>query len=308
MPKRRVALGLLGLLGSAAVAIGLAVGMGSKGSNPWPEEVSLPSGFQPEGIAAGPGTSFFVGSIPTGAVYRGDVATGEGAVVVAGRPGRSAIGLEEADGRLFVAGGATGRAFIYDSRSGRDVAAVLLGSMPPTFVNDVVVTATAAFFTDSLNPVIYRVDRATLEVTPVALTGDIAFAPGFNTNGIEATLDDQTLVIVQTNTGRLFTVDAMTGSTRRIELADGGFLPGGDGLLLTGRTLHVVQNIENQVTVVRLDADLTVGTVLARIADPRFDAPTTVTAFGDRLYVVNARIALADPAAAAYQVVAVPRP
>ena len=46
----------------------------------FPEEISLPTGFRPEGIAIGNGTTFYVGSIPTGAVYRGDLRTGEGAV------------------------------------------------------------------------------------------------------------------------------------------------------------------------------------------------------------------------------------
>jgi hypothetical protein len=37
---------------------------------PFPERIALPNGFQPEGIAIGRGTTFYVGSIPTGAVYR----------------------------------------------------------------------------------------------------------------------------------------------------------------------------------------------------------------------------------------------
>ena len=37
----------------------------------FPETIPLPTGFQPEGIAIGNGTTFYVGSIPTGAVYRG---------------------------------------------------------------------------------------------------------------------------------------------------------------------------------------------------------------------------------------------
>ena len=38
--------------------------------------VPLPDGFQPEGIAT-KGRAFFVGSIPTGAIYKGDLKTGE---------------------------------------------------------------------------------------------------------------------------------------------------------------------------------------------------------------------------------------
>ena len=34
----------------------------------FPETIPLPNGWQPEGIAIGRGTTFYVGSIPTGAV------------------------------------------------------------------------------------------------------------------------------------------------------------------------------------------------------------------------------------------------
>ena len=52
----------------------------------FPETLPLPNGFQPEGISIGNGTTFYVGSIPTGAVYRGDLRTGTGAVLVPGDP------------------------------------------------------------------------------------------------------------------------------------------------------------------------------------------------------------------------------
>src|SRR6266540_5200249 len=72
------------------------------------EVISLPNNFQPEGIAAGEGTTFYVGSIPTGAVYRGDLKTGEGEVLVPPQDGHSSIGLKY-DSRsdlFFVVGGA----------------------------------------------------------------------------------------------------------------------------------------------------------------------------------------------------------
>jgi sugar lactone lactonase YvrE len=90
-------------------------------------------------------------------------------------------------------------------------------------VNDVVVTKTSAWFTDSFRAVLYRVpivhkqlgDPSTVEVLP--LTGDFALAEGFNANGIELTPDRERLVIVQSNTGRLFSVDPETGVTDEIE-------------------------------------------------------------------------------------------
>lgn len=274
-----------------------------------PAVVELPTGFQPEGIAAGEGTTLYVGSIPTGAVYRFDATTGAGAELVPAAAGRAAIGLAVAGDRLFVAGGGTGQAFVYDAATGRDIAALALAPIGagPTFVNDVVVTGGEAWFTDSRRPVLYRVDRASLAVTTVPLTGALTYTDGFNANGIEATADGSTLLVVQTNTGLLFAVDPATGSSRRIEVDRGATLPGGDGLVLDGDELAVVQNSQQQVTVLRLAADLATAETVATVTDPGFDAPTTAALVGDRYYVVNARFAVADPGQAEYRVVSVPR-
>jgi len=131
----------------------------------FPETIPLPNGFRPEGISIGNGTTFYVGSIPTGAVYRGDLRTGTGAVLVPGATGRAAIGVEFDRGLLYVAGGPTGKAFLYASETGALVREVQLALEPvdpsnPTFVNDVVVTRDAAYFTDSRRAAIYRLDLA----------------------------------------------------------------------------------------------------------------------------------------------------
>ena len=79
-----------------------------------------------------------------------------------------------------------------------------------------------------------------------------------------------------------------TGATRRIDL--GGYvLEGGDGLLLHGRTLYVVQNRLNKIAVFRLTGDLRRGTLTRTITDPDFYVPTTIDRLGSRIYAVNAR-------------------
>ncbi len=262
------------------------------GSAAFPQRIALPDGFQPEGIAI-VGEQFYVGSIPTGAVYRGSLRTGRGAVLVPGRGGRAAIGVDVARGRIFVAGGPTGKAFVYDARSGADVATLQL-TTSATFVNDVVVTRSAAWFTDSTNQVLYRVPLSRdgrpgpqSAVRTVPLTGDIHYTSGFNANGIDATPDGRTLVIVQSNTGKLFTVTT-AGVAREIGLG-GDNVRNGDGILLDGRTLYVVQNQNNVVAKIALAANLRSGRVVRRIADPDFDVPTTIDDLGRRLYAVNAR-------------------
>jgi sugar lactone lactonase YvrE len=282
-------------LAAVAVAVGAAVlgGLPAAGGPAFPERIDLPDGFAPEGIAFGRGHTFFVGSIPTGAVYRGDLRSGEGDVLVPAAPGRQAIGLDvDRRNRLFVAGGPTGRAFVYDAATGALLAEYLL-TTSPTFVNDVVVTRDGAYFTDSLQQQLYRVPigpggalGATAETIP--LSGDIGFVPGFNVNGIDATPNGRTLVIVQSNLGKLFTVDPRTGVAAEIDLG-GETVTAGDGILLDGKTLYVVRNQQNRIAVVALASDLRSGTLLTHLTSPGFSVPTTIAELGKRLYAVNAR-------------------
>ncbi|HYE77853.1 MAG TPA: superoxide dismutase, partial [bacterium] len=135
----------------------------------------------------------------------------------------------------------------------------------------------------------------------------LVYQSGFNVNGIDATPNGRTLVVVQSNTGRVFTVDARTGTTREIDLGD-ELVRFGDGLLLEGRTLYVVQNRLNLVAVISLAPDLSSGRVLARVTNQDFDVPTTIAALGNRLYVVNARFGTEPTASSAYWVTGFPKP
>ena len=278
-------------------------------ARPFPDAIPLPTGFQPEGIDIR-GTSFYVGSIPTGAVYRGDVRTGTGSVLVPPQTGRNAIGLDvDARGRIFVAGGPTGQAYVYDAETGGSLASYQLAAGAPTFVNDVVVTKDAAWFTESMQAVLYRVPigrngrlGAQADVETVPLAGDFELAAGFNVNGIDATPSGKTLVVVQSNLGRLYTVDPDTGEADLVELS-GGDVRFGDGILLDGRTLYVVQNQLNRVAVVRLGHGLASGTIVEHLTDPALDVPTTIAEFGRWLYAVNARFGIPDPGTEDYSVI-----
>ena len=260
----------------------------------FPATIALPNGWQPEGIAVGDGSTFYVGSIPTGAVYRGDLRTGKGATLVQGATGRAAIGVEHDRGRIFVAGGMTGKAFVYNARTGALVREVQLPTGgAATFVNDVVVTKRAAFFTDSNRDVLYRLGLSkngapAATASALQLTGDFQLVGGFNLNGIDATPDGKTLVVVQSVTGKLFRVVAASGVTKAIDLG-GALVTNGDGLLLHGRTLYVVQNRDNKIAVVALAKGLASGRVARAITNPAFDVPTTIDRQGSRIYAVNAR-------------------
>jgi sugar lactone lactonase YvrE len=281
-------------------------------AQPFPEIIPLPSGFQPEGIASGRGSTAFVGSLGEGAIYGVDLRTGAGEILVPGT-GTQAVGLsfDRRTGFLFVSGGVTGTASVYDSRTGAVVASIEL-SVSPTFINDVIVTRDAAYFTDSFAPVIHRVALKrngrlvdSVDVQSIPLSGDFQFAPGaFNANGIESTPGGKSLIIVNSANGELYKVEASTGFASLIDLG-GDTLPDGDGLLLEGKTLYVVQNSLNQIAVVKLSNDHASGSVEEVISDPDLDVPSTIATFGRSLYAVNARFGTPPTPFTEYDVVKV---
>jgi hypothetical protein len=284
--RRTIMLVTMVLLVTASVA-------GAKGQ--FPNRIALPNGWAPEGIAISPGGTFYSGSIPTGAIYRGSLRTGKGAVFIPAQAGRQAVGLShDGRGRLFVAGGPTGDGYVYDARTGGTLRTYDFASSPPaTFVNDVVATRTAAYFTESNRPVLYRVALGPggapgASFQTLNLTGDYVQGPGFNVNGIDATPDGRTLVIVQSGTGKLFTVAPRTGVAKLIDLG-GATVTNGDGILLDGRTLYVVRNQNNLIAVVLLSRDFGSGRIVREVTNPGFSVPTTIDDFGDRLYAINAR-------------------
>jgi sugar lactone lactonase YvrE len=148
------------------------------------------------------------------------------------------------------------------------------------------VTRTAAYFTDSLKPVLYVYDRSDGTTSTLPLGGDYVQQPGFNANGIAATPNGKRLIIVQSNTGKLFTVNPKTGEAGLIEAPA---VPMGDGILLRGKRLYVVRNTANVVVELRLRDHFTRATRTATLTDAAFDIPTTIARHGDRLYVINAR-------------------
>ncbi|MFI9843849.1 superoxide dismutase [Nonomuraea sp. NPDC051941] len=275
-----------------------------------PDTFALPNGFQPEGIAIGPGPYAYFGSRASGDIYRADLRTGGGSVISKG-PGTPSLGLKtDGRGRLFVAGGTGGDARVIDLRTGEVVKSYKL-TADPAFVNDVILTGRAAYFTDSRNPVLYKLalgrgGALPGEAVKIPLSGAIQYTTGNNANGIAPSPDRESLLIVQSNTGKLFEVDPSSGVTTEVDLG-GESLVNGDGLLLEGRTLYAVQNRLNAIAVVNLTRDGASGKVVKRLTDPRFDIPTTVAASGKRLYLPNARFTTTPAPDTPYSVVAVKR-
>jgi sugar lactone lactonase YvrE len=285
----------LRLFSLALLTIALTVPLASTAqAKPFPDRIGLPNGFQPEGITIGRGGTAYLGSLADGDIYAVSLRTGEGSVISQG-PGSPLVGLKlDNRGRLFVSGGPSGAGRVIDVGTGGIIQTYQF-TAAPTFINDVVLTRTVAWFTDSMRAQLYGVPLGpggTLgdqdDVITLPLTGDWVQQAGFNANGIAQTPDRQGLLVVQSNTGLLFRVDPDTGNATQVDLS-GTLLTNGDGLLVRGTTLYAVQNLLNQVAVIKLNAAGTSGTLVDTLTSDDFDVPTTVAALGNSLYLPNAR-------------------
>jgi sugar lactone lactonase YvrE len=290
------------------IAVLLCLAAPAAAGHRYPDTIALPNGWQPEGIATGKGNSFYSGSRATGAIFKGDLKRGRGDVLV--QPyGGAALGMKVKDGRLFVAGGGTGTASVYDARDGDLLKRYTLAAAP-TFVNDVIVTKRAAYFTDSQNQQLYVLDlgrrgRLPAEARTLPVTGLPASA-GLALNGIESA--GKRLIAVHSTLGKLFAIDPRNGEAEEIVLAGGdGNVANGDGLLLHGRRLYVVQNRLNKIAVVKLDRDLDEGEITGYLTDSDFDVPTTIAEKGGFLWAVNARFSTPPTPDTTYHVVKVRR-
>jgi hypothetical protein len=261
-----------------------------------PETIDLP--FPGEGVATGRGNTFYAGSRVDGRIARGDLRTGAIEIFVTNPLVPAATGLK-ADvrhGLLWVSGAATGKAAVYDLATGAGVTALTLAT-GPSFINDVVVTRDAAYFTNSVTPVIYRVPVSPRGVVgepeTIELHGPAGeYVAGFNLNGIDATSDGRTLFAVNSATGALFTIDPRTGDSTQIDLGKAA-VPTGDGILRVGGSLLVLQNGStggpNQIVVVRLRHHDTQGEIVDTISSPLFQTATTLARSGSTLVAVNAQ-------------------
>jgi len=292
---------------AAAITAATAVTAAPVTAGDRPDTIDLPSGFAPEGVAVGRGGTFYAGSRVDGRIARGDVRRDTEAEVFIGAPSVPAATGLKADvrhGLLWVAGAGTGKAAVYDLRTGAAVT-TLTFTTETSFINDVVVTRDAAYFTNSRSPVIYEVPVSPRgdvgEPRTITLSGPAAedhTAGATNLNGIEATSDGGTLIAVNSLNGMLYTIDPDSGASARIGLGGATVLTG-DGILLVGHDLLVLQNGAstgiNQISVVRLAPDLGSGAVVDTITSPFFETATTLARAGNTLIAANGQFRQPPP-------------
>ena len=295
MHARRLHTGLVALAGLIVLSAAVT------SAQSFPDFIPLPADFGPEGIAVGNGTTFYTGSLAAstrGQILVGDLRSGEIATLVAS-DGVPATGMKH-DARsnlLFVARAGSGLGTIFDAGNG-DVVRSYQFHAAPTFINDVVITREAAYFTDTQAPFLYRValgpaGEPAPDADPIPLPGT------FRTNGIAATRNGQFLFVVDGATAQLYRLDTVTHTPVLVDLG-GATLPNADGLLLDDKTLYVVQNVRNQIAVVQLSPDYLAGEIVRVITEPfsshaSTKVPTTIAEFGNALYAVTAGFAAPSP-------------
>jgi len=272
----------------------------------FPPEIELPDGYFPEGIAVGRGSTFYVGSISEGSVYRGDLRTGQGAVLTDPFGAFTTIGIDvDQRNRVWVAGGPSGTARVYDGDTGDLLQVYALTAPFSSFINDVIVTEDAAWFTDSGTqnspdpggfvfagtPRIFEIplgpggalpDAGEIEEIAVAVD-DLTFP---NLNGIETAPWSGELLVNHTTAGAVFGVDTVTGAASEVY---SGELDGADGMSRRGRTLYVVDNATAEIDEIRLDPSSSTGTLIRSLPVTGSETPTTSALFGSAIYAVDAR-------------------
>ncbi|MFC1604599.1 YncE family protein [Planctomycetota bacterium] len=273
----------------------------------WPDLLPIPVGFEAEGIELGKDQDFFVGSMSfsgnltnAGAIYKGNLVTGEGQLLVP-PTGKQVIGLSY-DARtdyLYAATGHLGNleegVKVYAGTSGRLLGEIIFGD--EMVINDVLVTDTAVYCTDSISTTLYKIplenDGKVFSSTAekIEMTG-FEMVEGINANGLVGDSDGKELVVINISSGVLYLVDTATGAATPVNIQGSATsFVNGDGLYMDGRTLYICENFSNfplgRIAVVELSDDLTTGTFIKYIESDDFAIPTTIIGFGNCIYAVN---------------------
>lgn len=112
---------------------------------------------------------------------------------------------------------------------------------------------------------------------------------GVNLNGIVASPDGSTLLVVQTNTGRLFRIDVGSGRIAQVAV-EGSDLQFGDGLLLSGERLYVVRNQAEEIVELMTQDGWRSATTASTRTSPLFAFPTALAELHGRLLVTNSQL------------------
>ena len=310
------------LAAAAASLLVLPIFSATAGDKPFPTKVPSLFGSLPEGFAIGRGAIAYDGSVD-GSIYRVNLRNGKGEILVEAEDGFNAdtdcyklgMRVDPRTNYLFVAGCQQGNAYVFDADNGTLLAEYQMplpeGTEGDTYqlVNDLTITKDAVYFTDSHQPLLYRLPLsnngglpAAGAATAIVLSGDfVNITPEegcCGANGIVSTPDGKTLIVGQSNYAQLYRVDPKTGhaDTIVVDQPISGFL---DGLAFRGGVLYIMTpqdypEIPEMVQVVTLSKDLLSAQYNGFLTDPLLDGVASGALFGSSLYVNSARYS-ADP-------------
>jgi sugar lactone lactonase YvrE len=292
MPATRPTRALIAAAASlsiAALAAPLALAAPDK---PSVEYVLTENNGNPEGVAWDPESqTFFTGTTANGTIYRGTLGDTSVDVWIPGATGRAAIGMKVDDGLLYVAGGATGRITVYDIATATVAASFETGT--GGFLNDLVVTPTGTYVTDSLRPFLWKITASQVAAgggTPEAISvaPEIPYGGGFALNGIVSFGNGSELIVVHSALGTLYRI-TFTEDGRSITQVTAPVV-NGDGLLIDQGMLVVVLGgaVPPRLAFLDLSADRSAATLLFTRTDPTFQRPSTLARAHNTYLVVNA--------------------
>jgi len=257
--------------------------------------------FFPEGIAYNPHTGYFyTGSTSNGDIVQVNVVTGAVNLFASGiKQDRAfATGMKlDKKGRLWVCGGLQGKVQVLSADGNLIKSWDLKALYGAGFVNDVILDDKYAYFTDSQVRKIYRAAVNTavpgeIEEWLNFTNEQILYSAGTNANGIEMTPDGKYLIVVISNSGKLFRIDKNSKAIVEIQLNTP--VNSGDGLLMDGNTLYVSRNATGQIFPVYLNNSYTQGTVGSGFGSNLL-FNTTMAKAGDYLLVVNGQLNRRNP-------------
>lgn len=267
-----------------------------------PVEVNHPSytipgdQFFPEGIAYDPASGiFYTGSTTNGDVVRVKVETGAAELFASGaKQGRADCRGMKLDfkNRLWICGGEENRIHVL-TQQGEIIKSYDLKSLYNSgFLNDCAVDKQYIYFTDSRIQKIYRTNVSNIQPGVMEewlsfTNQQIPYTTGFNANGIVLTPDGKYIIIVVSNSGKLYRIDRTTKAI--IEIILNTPVTSGDGLWLDGSTLYVSRNAANKIFPVKLSDNYMKGTVGDGLGDNLL-FNTTIAKAGGYLLVVNGQL------------------
>lgn len=309
--SRRVATVLAAVLGGCAALLApvASASAGNDNGAPGgrPDVITLPDGFNTEGVTSAPDGTFYATSLTGRGIRTGSLRDGstERFVRLPGTSLRGAV-IDRRSGFVWTVGsrGQRGILLVLDPAASDPVLEEVT-LQRAGFPNDLTFSGGRAWITDSARDHLYRVEVATdgrpARVSTLPLSGgwqpvEDDPAGTIAANGIRR-LPDRTLVVVDSRDGGLFSVLRRDGEAREIPVRGRRDLRSGDGLVLRGRTLYVVRGpTDSAIEELRLAGPGNGWRAAYRrtLRDRDLSVPSTATYDRGALWAVNAEFGTGD--------------